>query len=248
MDRLSILDILSKFFSYIGKNPLFIVIFIIFILVYFYFVLSPIFTKKHKIVYGIFFGIGLIALLIIYGSAFWDFFDYLIDNIFVAIYFPELPIYVLMVIITIIIFIITMSKGNITPVVKYINTGAFLFIIYMLLISSNIVVTKNINIYSSVSAYSNDYLPAIIQMTTNTFAIWMIVLLIIRIIHKVHKKIDEEEITKQETLPIKEISIPTNVTLKQQEIKQEEKDEMFTLEEYKLLYEYLQEIKSKDQK
>lgn len=246
MDRLSLLDIFSKFFSYIGKNPLFIVIFIIFILVYFYFILSPIFTKRHKIIYSIFLGIGLIALLVIYGNAFWDFFDYLIDNIFVAIYFPNLPIYVLMVVLTIIIFIITMSSSKTSPLVKRINTGVSLFIIYMLILTSNVVVTKSINVYSSISVYANDDLPALVQITMNTFAIWMIVLLVIRIINKVSNKIDKvEPKEKENNLPIKEIAIPTNVTLKKQEKVRDE--ELFTLEEYKLLYEYLQEIKSKEQ-
>ena len=248
MDRLSLFDMFSKFFSYIGKNPLFIVVFIVFVLVYFYFVLSPIFTKKHKIVYGIFLLMGLVALLIIYGKAFWEFFDYLIDNIFVAIYFPNLPIYILMVVLTIIIFVITMSSSKTTSTVKGINTGVFLFVLFMLLLSSNIVITKNINVYSQISVYSNDDLPAMIQITMNTFAIWMIVLLIIRIIHVVGDKTEKIEETENTSLPIKEIIIPTNVTLKKpEERKLKEKDEMFTLEEYKLLYEYLQEIKAKDQ-
>ena len=69
MDRLTLLDMFSRFFSYIGKNPIFIVIFVIFILVYFYLILSPVFTKKHKVIYTIFLGIGLIALIIIYGNS-----------------------------------------------------------------------------------------------------------------------------------------------------------------------------------
>ena len=152
-----------------------------------------------------------------------------------------------MVILTIIIFAITMCSSKVTNLVKYINTGLFLFIIFMSLLSSNIVVTKSNNIRSDVSVYGNDYLTAMVQITTNTFVIWMIVLLVIKIIYSIHKRIDENSEINNKIIPIKEIDIPSNVTLKQQEIKEEHKEEMFTLEEYKLLYEYLKEIKSKGQ-
>ena len=82
MDRLTLIDMFSKFFAYLGKNPLFIAIFVIFVLVYFYLILSPVFTKKHKRIYTLFIIAGIIALIVIYGKAFWGFIDYLMDNLF----------------------------------------------------------------------------------------------------------------------------------------------------------------------
>lgn len=243
MDRLTIIDMLSKFFKYLGKNPLFILVFIILILVYFYLVLSPIYTKKHKIIYTIFFTIATVALIIVYGSAFWSFIDYLIDNIFVAIYFPNLPIYMIMVIITIIIFISTMFRSNISKGIKRLNTLVFLIIMFLLLLSLNIVIDKNINVYSDIAVYSNEYLLVMIQMTMNIFTIWILVLLILKLINKLRKKAELKDQEDQEIQPEK---IQTIIYDEPKFIPRKKKEELFTLEEYKLLYQYLNEIKEKN--
>lgn len=249
MDRLSLFDMLTKFFNYLGRNPLFILIFAVLILVYFYLVLSPIYTKKHKIIYTLFFSIATIALIVIYGSTFWSFIDYMIDNIFIAIYFPNLPIYVLMLLTTIIIFVVTMFKKEISKNIKKLNTFIFLLIIFLLLLSLNIVMTKNINVYSEIAIYSNEYLLVMIQMTMNIFTIWIIILLIIKLINKLGKKASEKEETnhKKQEIENKENKEEKDSisSEKQKFIAREE--EPFTVEEYKLLYEYLKEIKEKRQ-
>ena len=193
MDRLTLVETFTKLFEYLGKNPLFILIFAIFILVYFYLILSPVYTKKHKIIYTIFFLVAIVSLIIIYGATFWKFLDYLIDNIFVALFFPSLPIYMVMIVTTIIIFIATMFKENISSGLKKLNTFAFLLIMFFLILSLNIVMTKNVNVYSQLAIYSNEYLLVMIQMTMNTFAIWILVLGIIKIIHIATKKTNFED-------------------------------------------------------
>ena len=247
MDRLTLIDMFSKFFAYLGKNPLFIAIFVIFVLVYFYLILSPVFTNKHKRLYTLFLLAGIIALIIIYGKTFWEFLDYLIDNIFVIIYFPNLPAYVVMVIITIIIFIITMFKEDIAPVVKRINTAVFLLIIFFLILAANIVVSKSLNVYSEISIYSNITLAVMIQFTMIIFALWMVALLVIRLIHifgKKADKVEEEKIVEENKKVAPPVQTVTASMKSIVPIAMEHKDEdMFTLEGYRLLYEYLKKIK-----
>ena len=203
MQRLTLGDMFSRLFDYLGKNPLFIIIFVIFILVYFYLILSPVFTKKHKIIYTIFFVVGVIGLIIIYGSEFWKFFDYLVDNIFLQIFFPHLTTYMIMVITTIIIFIITMLSEKISSFIKKINTFNFLLIMFFLILSLNIAVTKNVNIYSEQAVYSNEHLLAMIQMTMIIFTFWLIILGIIRIINVLSKENSEQVIMNSE--PVNEV-------------------------------------------
>ena len=213
MDRLSFVEMFSKLFQYLGKNPLFILIFVILILVYFYLILSPVYTKKHKIIYTVFFLVATISLIVIYGSSFWKFFDYLMDNIFVAIYFPNLPIYMIMVLTTIIIFIVTMFKQNIGSGIKKLNTFVFLLILFFLILSLNVVMTKNINVYSQLAIYSNEYLLVMIQMTMNIFTIWILILAIIRIIKALTKNSDEVTEKEPETTNNVEVNNNQNTSI-----------------------------------
>lgn len=121
------------------------------------------------------------TLLYFYHKEIFKLFDYLMNNIFLFLFFPNLAIYVLVLIsINIIIIKSTFSKDD-NKLIR--NTNIIFFILFNIifyLIIDN-VVKNNINVYEQLSIYTNNDLLILIELSMNLFLLWLVILLIIKI-------------------------------------------------------------------
>ena len=126
-------------------------------------------------VYIIIFGI----LLYFFHEQIFTLIDYLMNNIFLFLFFPNLAVYTLITIIINIILIRSIVKDN--KLLKRMNIIFFiLFNIMFFLIIQNIV-ENNINIYEQLSIYTNKELLILISLSMKLFLLWLVILCIIKI-------------------------------------------------------------------
>lgn len=109
--------------------------------------------------------------------------DYLIENIVLFLFFPNLAVYILVLIITNIIITKSVFSNKINMLVKNINIVCFiLFNIIFYLIIENII-NNQINVYEQLSIYTNSNLLVLIELSMELFVLWLFILLIIKIIN-----------------------------------------------------------------
>ena len=269
MSKLSLLDKLKIFFE-ISKGTSWIFVVIIILLVVGFIFLKN--NKKNenlsKIVYRAF-ALTVLALIIItYHAPLNNLFDYMMNNLFIVIYFPNLAIYLAAIIITNIILWISLFNYKTSENIKRLNIIIYLIQNYLLILIFNVINKNKLDIFSQESIYKNTNATALIELSSIIFIIWIIFLIIYKVIliylrkdykPKVKKVLVKKEIKK---LPENYISIdvpeyvygniPNKVIIKE-EPKEEIKvyEDMLTLEDYKQILELLKKKKKtkvKDEK
>ena len=122
-----------------------------------------------------------LTLLIFYHNEIFIFFDYLINNIFILLFFPNIAVYALVIIIVNILMVKSILNKNRERVLKIINIFFFiLFNIIFYLIIDNVISNK-VNIYDGLSIYTNSNLMVLIQLSMYLFMLWLVILLIAKI-------------------------------------------------------------------
>ena len=223
MEKLTLGKELSLFFKIISENKFSIVILLFLIFLTFIFITT---NKKNikttkKIYIGIYSFITLF-LLIFNGKHLGKFFDYMMNNFFIAIYFPNFAIYFAAIIISNIIVLISIFNQKITKLIKNINIIVYTFITYLLILLIGVISKADLDVYSQASIYKNTSAHALISLTSTIFMLWIIFLVLYTIIKKfITKDKDKEEvivkekIVKERILPdnIKEVPIPAFATV-----------------------------------
>ena len=111
------------------------------------------------------------------------------------------------------------------------NVMLFTISVLLFVLSIDIIVKGNIDIFEKTSIYNNETLMVLIQANTTVYLLWFITLLIKYLANKIIKKLDYEEIPKEDKEEIKEVRYLT--------------DEEFNayFENYKKKHETFEEIK-----
>ena len=185
MEKLTLGKELSLFFKIISENKFSIVILLFLIFLTFIFITT---NKKNikttkKIYIGIYSFITLF-LLIFNGKHLGKFFDYMMNNFFIAIYFPNFAIYFAAIIISNIIVLISIFNQKITKLIKNINIIVYTFITYLLILLIGIISKSDLDVYSQASIYKNTSAHALISLTSTVFMLWIIFLILYTIINK----------------------------------------------------------------
>ena len=111
------------------------------------------------------------------------------------------------------------------------NVMLFTISVLLFVLSIDIIVKGNIDIFEKTSIYNNETLMVLIQANTTVYLLWFITLLIKYLANKIIKKLDYEKIPKEDKEEIKEVRYLT--------------DEEFNayFENYKKKHEAFEEIK-----
>ncbi len=142
--------------------------------------------KITKTIY-IFIYLGIFSYLIYsYYNEILNLLDYLIDNIVLLLFFPNLAVYILvLVLINLLVvkssFAIKEKKLN-----KILNTIFFIFFNIIFYLIVNIIIDNNINVYEQLSIYTNNNLLNLIGLSMKLFLIWIGLLILIKIIDKIN--------------------------------------------------------------
>lgn len=204
MPKMSMLEKLKIIFEISKTSKIFIaIIALIIILTIISLITNKKTVKKAKIICAILY-VSLITFLIInFYDSLGKMFDYMMNNLFIVIYFPNLAVYVAAIILSNII--LCMSNFNLkTPrLVKTINTIAYGIIHYLLAALLFIIKTNNLDVFSQLSIYGSKEAHALIELSSTLFILWIIFLLLYKIISNYQTKHRKEE--QEQPVIIKEV-------------------------------------------
>lgn len=189
MSKMSLLDKLNILIE-VSKNSL-IYIGLIIILI----ILGIIFIKTNKKnsirnqkIYLIFLVLTTMLITITYHAPLNNLFDYMMNNLFIAIYFPTLAIYFAAIIITNIIVIISIFNFKTSEIIRKTNIVVFILMNYLLALTLNVINREKLDVFTQSSIYSNKTATALIELSSILFIIWIIFLIIYKIIIIILKK------------------------------------------------------------
>lgn len=206
----------------------------------------------------------LVSIFTIYKDSISQMIEYLMNNLFQIIYFPNLAVYFAAIIIINIILWFSVFNFKTPTIIKNINIVVYLIISYLLVVLLSIVNSQKLDVFNQTSIYSNRSAQAIIELSSMLFITWIILLILYKAImvyltrDKVsvmkfnNKNIKTKVKNNQRKLPKNIIEIPTPykvktlpasrpVIRKNNDISAYEK--MLTKDDYKLLINILKEKK-----
>ena len=198
MTKMSLGKELKILFDTIINNKLSIIM-LIFLIFLAYIYLST--NKKNdkitkKLAIGIYLFLFLF-ILIAYHSHIFEFLDYMMNNFFIMIYFPNLAIYFAAIVISNIIVLVSIFNHRIDKLIKNINIVVYTIISFIFLLLIGVIIDKDLNIYSTKSIYGSTEAHGLISLTALIFMIWIIFLTIYHFIRKYQRKDTKLIETKQ---------------------------------------------------
>lgn len=223
--------------------------------------------KSSKLLYSSVYILIVCSLLFTYRNSLQNMFDYMMNNFFILVYFPNLAVYLLAIIITNIIIWVTVFNTKTTKIIKYINIFVYCLMTYLLVLILNIINTNDLDVFTQSSVYSNPNAQALIELSSTIFLTWIAFLTVYKIIRRYQlKTLRQAKIARQKQ--IKEtvnklpnipkdfvlVDVPYFVKKDNDTIKVEKNnlssksiyDKILTVDDYKLLLNILKDHKEKE--
>ena len=221
MNQLTLIDKVQVLFKLLFSSPAIIGIFIfsmiLMILLFFY---SKLNRKAMKYIFiGIY--VGLIGFAVFkYGNYFLTSIDSFVTLFMANIYFPIIPVYIAIMLISFIIMVITLSNKNNHKVVKIINTVFFTFIQMLFALFIYIVEVNKIDLSSNGNLYSNEQTMTLLELGMGLFVLWIFILIIIFYLKKADKifKTKKNDDSDDFDEYINDYNEPSNVSVTPSEI------------------------------
>ncbi len=262
MSPLSLMTKLQTVFDLITSKNLYLMILAIIVFFTIIFITTNSSNKKQsKRTYILLYLAGFIFIAIQYGSSFITLVDYAINEVFITYYFPNIVIYLIMLIITNVVLFKTIFSNKADFKLKVINSTAFAIIMYLFILAISQIATLNLDVFNITELYSSNAVRSLLELSMLIFVFWIIVLIVYRLIRRFqykHNLIQVESFTNYNIIHDYDIKEAYKVPKKQviiEEPKEEKKEEPtidllgqnFTLDEYKLMVKILKEGKEKEQ-
>lgn len=168
-------------------------------------------SRQTKMLYSIIYIVLIVVMFIQYGSSFSTMFDYMMNNLFIAIYFPNLAIYLAAIIATNIILWKTVFNFKEDKLLKVINTIIYSIMHYLLILILNVVNSSKIDVFDNASVYANNDALALIGLSSTIFMIWIIFIIVYKIIRGRQKKYEVKPVRKSLPSNIIEVAVPKEV-------------------------------------
>ena len=262
MSPLSLMTKLQTVFDLITSKNLYLMILAIIVFFTIIFITTNSSNKKQsKRTYILLYLAGFIFIALEYGSNFMTLVDYAINEVFITYYFPNIVIYLIMLIITNVVLFKTIFSNKADFKLKVINSAAFAIIMYLFILAISQIATLNLDVFNITELYSSNAVRSLLELSMFIFVFWMVVLIVYQLIRKYqykHNLIQVESFTNYNIIHDFDIKEAYKASKKQviiEEPKEEKKEEPttdllgqnFTLDEYKLMVKILKEEKEKEQ-
>ena len=194
MNDVSLREKLKTLMNIIVSSPLFLFCFMMGIAVLIFFIISL--KKEKKVNKWIFISVWIILAIIItinYHSIVFKIIDNLFDSLFMAIYFPNIVIFFIILFISNFFFIFSLFRKKLSKKFKIINFINALIVDLFLILIMDTVKTNSIDIYNQVSMYTNFNVMILMQLNSATFISWILINLLVSAHNKL-KKYDKIEL------------------------------------------------------
>ena len=157
-------------------------------------------VKKNKTIGKSLFIIGWIFIILFviikYNGYLSKLFDNLINTVFRQIFFPNLATYIIIIIITNIIFLYTILNKKTKTLSKITNSIFFSLIMVLMVYTLDLIIKNKINVYEQEQLYTNEQVLTIIEASTIIFGLWILIIIskfsIKKLINKSNEKILKE--------------------------------------------------------
>lgn len=211
MEDITFFERIKLLFSLISSSPFFVIILFLLIAATLTLVLSKKSNNRNlKIIVTVLYFISFILIIFNYGSSFTKFFDNLVTKLFTYLYFPSIIAYLCLMIIGILILVKMILRKEKSKFIVISNVMLFTISVLLFVLSIDIIVKGNIDIFEKTSIYNNETLMVLIQANTTVYLLWFITLLIKYLANKIIKKLDYEKIPKEDKEEIKEVRYLTD--------------------------------------
>lgn len=196
MNDFSLIEKFSMLMNLISSSYLFLICMIIGILALTYLIICTILNKKvNKLIFISVSVVVGILLFINYGNIIIKVLDVILDSVFMALYFPSLPIYICVLLISNFIFITSIFNKEKIKAVKITNSINATVLNFLLILVIEVIRRNNINIYEEISLYTNSNLLILLELSMGIFLSWVLISLFISA-HRKLKKYDKNEYTE----------------------------------------------------
>ncbi len=178
MEEMSFFDRLVELSRIVTSSFFFVILLITCILTIIALVVNRKFNnRKVKIIMSISYICIFLFIFIRYSSALSKIGDSLVEQIMSLLYFPNAITYLGVICVTFILLIFTIIFRK-SKFIRYSNIFVFIFLVFLFVLTLDVITTNNIDIYSNIAVYSNKTLVVLIQSTMGVFGIWIITLII----------------------------------------------------------------------
>ena len=154
--------------------------------------------KQSRRTYILIYLAGFIFIAFQYGSSFMTLLDYAINEVFITYYFPNIVIYLIMLIITNIVLFKTIFSSKADFKLKVINSTAFAIIMYLFILAIAQITNLELDVFNITELYSSNEVRSLLELSMFIFVFWMVVLGVYYLIRKYqykHNLIQEETFT-----------------------------------------------------
>lgn len=231
MIQFSFLEKMKTLFDVVKSSPFFIFLIVFFILLSIV-LFDTINYEKRKIkkVYVFIYLAIFLAIIIKYNTSLLQLIDYLINNIFIILYYPNLAAYILMIIFANVLVIRAVFNRQIPKLQKTINIIFYCIKMFLMFPILDNITRNEIDVYSQLSIYSNNELTMLVEISSAVFFIWVLLLFIIWMINKIANNLTSP---KKEIKVVKEI--PKNINNTKEDAHLTLSNDIFTTEDYVLM-------------
>ena len=174
MSPLSLITKLENVVNLItSKNLYLLILVLIAILTLFFITTNGSNRKQSKKAYILLYIAALIFVAVEYGSSIITLISYAINELFITYYFPNIVIYLLMLIITNVILFKTIFKDNVDRKLKIINSTVFGIILYLFILAIATINNLNLDIFNINEIYSSNTVRSILELSMLIFTFWI---------------------------------------------------------------------------
>ena len=205
MLQVSLFDQLEVMMSMIVSSPLNLLILLFISAIIALLIID--YKKKQKIIERII----LISLFILGLIIFFFFFfsilgllDSFMNNLIRTIYFPNYVVYILILITSNLVLIYSILNNEMGYSYKISNYTLGISLDFIAILLFNVIIKNNINLTEEITINSNKDLLILLQLTTEIFTLWFIIICIIYVIKKLIM-IKDKEYRKQQLAGIRNI-------------------------------------------
>lgn len=184
---------LNIFMNLILANKILVLMVMALLLLTFLAINKNISKIKYLIYITFTFIIGLVITVITNSESLLATFDNIINKVFLNIYFPSVEVYLLILLFSIILTINSIVSKKIKNSYKVINIIMFFTLFFLLISFLLTIANKGVDIFDVNSVYADESCIVLLQLSTQVFVLWLIIILIIYVVNAIIDRIDEQK-------------------------------------------------------
>lgn len=202
MVKYSIIEKFNVLLTIIKSSPFFLTCFIVGTFLLSFVILDFKTTKKVRNKFM------LLSLILTIGFIIYKYYNYLItlsdnlvEEIFMAIYFPNLAVYTIFIVSTNICLFVSLLKKKLQNEYKVANIFSTILLDFLFILILETIIKNKIDVYETLTVYSNKELLILIELSTAIYTAWLLVIGFMKLVDKTVRK---EVVEAKKPLPVYE--------------------------------------------